>query len=95
MFKEVTTWTVMCDCCEAEYEYEEFAAWTEKSSAIENADEWQSVGDLHLCDECWCWPEDLPDYPGDDRWQGGDDPVRKVGCHPVPTSPNSTDEGNN
>lgn len=83
-FKECVIYKAVCDCCEAEADYEEFWGWVDKSEALSHDDRFQTVGEQHLCDECWCWPEDLPDYPGDDKWQGGDDPVRKVGCHPEP-----------
>lgn len=89
-FKEVQMWTLVCDCCGERAEHGEFAAWADQSIALETAEGFVQVGDKHLCDSCWCWPEDLPDYPGDDAWEGGDDEVRAHAEHPV--SPISSTE---
>ena len=72
---------MQCDCCGViETEYGDYAAWSDPTDARMNADGWM-CDEEDLCPACWCWPEDLPDYPGDDLWQGSDDPVRKPGCH--------------
>lgn len=81
-FQEAVIYRMVCDCCGLEAEYEEFWGYIDKSAAEEADENFTSIGDEHLCESCWCWPEDLPDYPGDEQWQGGDDPVRKVSCHP-------------
>lgn len=86
-FQEATIYRMVCDCCGLEADYDEFWGYVDKQDAIDNDESFMSVGEEHLCHSCWCWPEDLPDYPGDDFWQGGDDPVRKVECHP--SSPDS------
>jgi hypothetical protein len=85
---EVTMYQVKCDCCgEIETDYGDYSACGEIGYAREcaSATGWVEMGDLgneiDLCNACWCWPEDLPDYPGDDLWEGSDDPVRKPGCH--------------
>ena len=86
---EVTMYQVKCDCCgRIENEYGDYYAMTDFGDARENAigSGWEVVGDDDLCPICWCWPEDLPDYPGDDAWTGEGDPVRKPGEHPDHTN---------
>jgi len=81
---ELTYYKLACDCCGEEADYGDYSAWSDPGDAVTQADPYfQQVGDDHLCDACWCWPEDLPDYPGDDAWTGTDDPVRKHVTHPA------------
>lgn len=81
---EITMYQVKCDCCGViETEYGDFAAFDDFGIAQSNADGWEVIGDEDLCPSCWCWPEDLPDYPGDDLWDGTDDAVRKHAHHPT------------
>lgn len=81
-FKEVQMWTVVCDCCGEEADYGDYSAWADQGCALETAEGFAVVGDEHLCGACWCWPEDLPDYPGDEAWEGSDDEVRRHPVHP-------------
>jgi hypothetical protein len=87
-FLEAVMYRAVCDCCAREAEYEGYWGWESKSSAVGNDEFMRTIGDEVLCGDCWCWPEDLPDYPGDDRWQGGDDEVRKPDCHTAPSLAN-------
>lgn len=82
MIKEVTYYRVECDCCGAEADYGEYSAWGDRGNAVTYAEGFETIGDEHLCGACWCWPEDLPDYPGDDKWEGSDDAVRRHAQHP-------------
>lgn len=88
--QEVTYYRAVCDCCGKPADYGDFAAWSEPGAAGDFIpDEWTSVPNADnsvddLCGDCCCWPEDLPDYPGDEAWKGGDDPVRKHAVHPTP-----------
>lgn len=81
-FKEVQMWTVLCDCCGEEAQHGGYAAFGDQGMALETAEGFETVDEAHLCSACWCWPEDLPDYPGDEAWQGSDDPVRRHESHP-------------
>lgn len=83
---EVTFYQVKCDCCGViEDDYGDFGAMADFGQAQESASDagWVIVGDDDLCEGCWCWPEDQPDYPGDDAWTSTDDPVRKHTQHPT------------
>ena len=81
---EVTYYQAKCDCCgEIETDYGDYSAWSDPQVAIEHADGYETIDGEDLCSACWCWPEDLPDYPGDEAWTGTDDPVRKHAKHPV------------
>lgn len=80
---EVTYYQVKCDCCGViEDDYGDFSAWADFGLARENADGWEVIGGEDFCPDCWAWPEDMPDYPGDDAYEGTDDPVRKHAEHP-------------
>jgi len=83
-------WAV-CDCCGTRCPYgDEYAAWATEESALDySMDQFERVGDEDLCPQCWCWPEDLSDYPGDEAWQGTDDPVRR---HVEHSQPNEKEE---
>lgn len=94
MIKEVTYYQAACDCCGADADYGDYSAWADAGDAVSYADpEFQKVGEDLLCESCWCWPEDLPDYPGDEAWQGGDDPVRKHAEHPTTDHENRSADG--
>lgn len=83
-FHEVTYYQVKCDCCGViEDDYGDYSAWGDPSQALESAEGWELIGTEHLCPACWCWPEDLPDYPGDDKWDGTDDGMRRHAEHPA------------
>lgn len=80
---EITMYQVKCDCCgEVETEYGDFAAFADFGMSQSYAEGWAVIGDEDFCPSCWCWPEDLPDHPGDDAWTGTDDEVRKHVEHP-------------
>lgn len=78
----------VCDCCGERCPYgDNYAAWSTEENAREyTEDGFQSVDGLDLCSACWCWPEDLPDYPGDEAWTGTDDAVRRHSDH-LPITP--------
>lgn len=82
--KQVTYYQAQCDCCGAVCDdYGDFSAWSDPGAAIDRKpEEWASVGDEDLCDECWSWPEDMPGYVEDEATS--DDPVRKHEQHPEP-----------
>lgn len=80
--REVTYYTLDCDCCGSTADFGDYSAWSDPDSCIEYADGFAKVGDDYLCSACWCWPEDLADYPGDDEWTGTDDEVRRHSTHP-------------
>ncbi|QPZ39718.1 hypothetical protein [Paramicrobacterium chengjingii] len=83
---EVTFYQVKCDCCGVvEDDYGDFAAMADFGQAQASAESvgWARVDGEDLCNGCWCWPEDLSDYPGDDAWTATDDPLRKHAQHPV------------
>ena len=83
--REVTYYTLDCDCCG-----ETACSRSDPVDCLEHADGFAKVGDDYLCSACWCWPEDLPDYPGDDKWAGTDDEVRSHAKHPESFDPSST-----
>ena len=81
---EIMMYQVKCDCCGAiEDDYGNFSAFTDFGVARAEASDvgWIVADDEDLCEKCWCWPEDLPDYPGYNAWTGTDDPVRRPDCH--------------
>ena len=67
MKKEVKMFTVKCDCCEENYEGEEFAAWTDYDHARDNAldSQWiekeaqdEHEDAMHFCPECFTINDD-------------------------------------
>lgn len=83
---EVTFYQAQCDCCGyIETDYGDYNAMCDYAQAVESVCDngWALVGEEVFCESCWCWPEDLPDYPGDEKWEGTDDQVRKHATHPV------------
>lgn len=77
---------IVCDCCGAKCDMGDYSAMSDESEARTAANangSLEEVDGQDLCEACWCWPEDLPDYPGDEAWTGTDDPVRKHAHHPT------------
>lgn len=75
-------WAV-CDCCGERADYGDFSAWSDEGQARDYDEaSFQYIDGADLCAACWCWPEDLSDYPGDEAWPGPDDPVRRHTTHP-------------
>ena len=87
--RQVMYYQAQCDCCGLVYDdYGDFSAFSDPDTAIDNVSEdWAQVGGEDLCEACWCWPEYHPDYPGDNEWTGGDDPIRAHDAHPRPNTP--------
>lgn len=82
--REVTYHIAFCDCCKEDAEYGDYSAWADHGDAVPQAEkEFEQIGDELLCPACWYWPEDLPDYPGDEAWQGTDDAVKRPNRHPA------------
>ena len=82
--REVTYYIAFCDCCKEDADYGDYSAWGDRGDAVSRAEHaFEQFGDEMLCPACWCWPEDLPDYPGDEAWQGTDDAVKRPNCHPA------------
>lgn len=93
--QEVPYYYLTCDCCGERADYGDYSAWSDPGDAVSYADpDFQEVDGQYLCPSCWCWPEDLPDYPGDAEWTGGDDPVRKHAEHAAPNRTIRHEEAN-
>lgn len=71
----VTYYQVVCDCCGVAADYGDYTAWSDTEAATEMLDGtgFEAVGDEHLCNECWKWPDE--DAPSDDA-------VRRHTIHP-------------
>ena len=82
--RQVMYYQAQCDCCGLVHDdYGDFSAFSDPDTAINNVSEdWAQVGGEDLCEACWCWPDAHPDYPGDNEWTGGDDPIRAHDAHP-------------
>jgi hypothetical protein len=60
MIKEVTMYTIVCDCCGKEYaEDSDYAAWADaefvEGDSVENG--WVKHGELHFCPERFSYDE--------------------------------------
>ena len=72
MIKPVTMYSVVCDGCGKVFNVDDMIAWSDKISAVEQANEsgWLERKGKHYCPNCWGYDESTDEYVP--RQKGGE-----------------------